>query len=385
LEPSLLKAEQSNSSVVYKDRFILKLFRRLESGMNPDLEIGRFLTEMGFPHIPPVAGALEYRQGRSAPMTLAILQGLVQNQGDAWQYTLDFLSDYLEHALARRGELRDMTVPQKHLLDLSEGDFHPLASEMIGAYTESARLLGQRTAELHTALASAPDDLDFAPEPFSKLYQRSLYQSMRSLTTQVLDLLRKRLKTLPKAVQPEAQQILDRKDDVLNCSRSVLEQKITAMRIRCHGDYHLGQVLCTGKDFVIIDFEGEPAHSLSERRIKRSPLRDAAGMLRSFHYASYAALFSQQSTGLAHPEDLPHLERWLGSWCVTVSVTFLKAYLKSMSQGNILPQAPRELQILLDAYLLEKVVYELGYELNNRPDWARIPIRGILGLLGHGA
>jgi maltose alpha-D-glucosyltransferase/alpha-amylase len=185
LESSLLKAEQSNTSVVFKDRFILKFFRCVEEGINPDLEIGRFLTEKSFHHIPPVAGALEYRQEKSTPMTLGVLHGFISNQGDAWQYTQDILAHYFEYVLARRAELQDTSMPEMHLLDLVEQDFDPLASEMIGTYLESARLLGQRTAELHIALASLPDHPDFAPEPFSTLYQRSLYQSMRNLTKQV--------------------------------------------------------------------------------------------------------------------------------------------------------------------------------------------------------
>ncbi len=381
LEPSILKGEQSNTSIIFKDRFILKLFRRVESGMNPDLEIGRFLTERGFPHIPSVVGALEYGRVRKSPMAVGVLQSLVFNQGDAWQYTQDVLVNSMEHALARREELKDVAMPKKHLLDLEGGDFHPLVPELIGPYSESARLLGQRTAELHIALASAPDDPEFAPEPFSKLYQRSLYQSMRSLAAQTFDLLRRRLKNLSEALRPEAQEALEHEKDILNRFHSVLDRKITAMRFRCHGDYHLGQVLYTGKDFVIIDFEGEPARSLSERRIKRSPLRDVAGMLRSFHYASNAGLFSQESSGLVRAEDLPFLGAWSRLWYAWVSSIFLRAYLEVANQTPLIPQQGDDFRVLLDAYLLEKALYELGYELNNRPEWVKIPLHGIREIL----
>lgn len=313
-------------------------------------------------------------------MTVAVLHGFVFNQGDAWQYTQDVLARYFEHVLARRSEIQDVSMPQNHLLGLTEEDFHPLLSEMTGAYSESARLLSQRTAELHIVLASVRDDPDFAPEPFSKLYQRSLFHSMRSLTRQVFCLLRKRLTSLPEAVRPKAQKALDHEGDVLNRFRSVAEHKMTALRIRCHGDFHLGQVLYTGKDFVIIDFEGELALALSERRIKRSPLRDVAGMLRSFHYASNTALLNQQSRGLVHEEDLPFLQSWSRLWYLWVCNVFLKNYLEVVSQAPILPQESKELQVLLDAYLLEKAIYELGYELNNRPDWVKIPLQGILHL-----
>jgi maltose alpha-D-glucosyltransferase/alpha-amylase len=377
LESSLIKAEQSNTSVVFKDRFILKLFRCIEEGINPDLEIGHFLTERGFQHIPPVAGALEYRQDRRAPMTLGVLHGFVSNQGDAWEYTQDILAHYFEYVLARRAGLQDTSVPEMHLLDLVEQDFDPLASEMIGAYLESARLLGQRTAELHIALASDPDDHDFAPESFSTLYQRSLYQSMLNLTKHVFELLRRSVDNLPLAVREDAQKILGHESDVIKHFRTILNRKISAVRIRCHGDYHLGQVLYTGKDFVIIDFEGEPAHPLSERRLKRSPLRDIAGMMRSFHYAAYAALFSQRDSGIVREEDLSYLETWANLWYFWVGAAFLKSYLPAAAQALIVPQNRDELQVLLDVYLLEKAVYELGYELNNRPDWLKIPLQGI--------
>ena len=381
LEPSILKAEQSNTSVVYGDRFILKLFRRLHAGVNPDLEIGRFLTERGFPNIPPVAGSIEYYRGREEPLSLAILQALVPNQGDAWEYTLHVLGHFLEDILAQPTEVPSGSLSQGPLLDMVDQDPPSEVSEALGTYAEAARLLGQRTAELHVTLASAPEGSAFAPEPFSKLYQRALYQSMRSLTGQVFRLLRQRIRKLPDIARDEAQGILDRESEVLERFKSITEDKITAMRIRCHGDYHLGQVLCTGNDFVIIDFEGEPARPISERRIKRSPLRDVAGMLRSFHYAAYAALLSQQEGGLIRQEDLPYVESWLQAWHTWVSAYFLKEYLEVGHQGSFLPRTREELQVLLHAYLLEKAVYELGYELNNRPDWVRIALQGIQNVL----
>ena len=383
LESSLLKAEQSNTSIVYRNMFILKLFRRIATGVNPDLEVGRFLTEkVAFSHTPAVAGALEYRQDHGEPMTVAILHGLVPNQGDAWQYTLEALDHYFERALVH--EVRQPPLPQNPLLALSEEALSPLVQETISSYLPTAQLLGQRTAELHIALASDAVDPHFAPEPFSILYQRSIYQTMRSLTAQSFPLLRQRLKGLPQTVRGEAQRVLDREQDVLKRFQAILGRKITAMRIRCHGDYHLGQVLYTGKDFVIIDFEGEPARPLSERRIKRSPLRDVAGMLRSFHYAAYTTLFNQEAEGVyaSHPEALAFLEPWARFWYLWVSAVFLKTYCENASRASFLPRTREELQVLLDAYLLEKAVYELDYELNNRPDWVRVPLQGILQLLG---
>ena len=274
-----------------------------------------------------------------------------------------------------------MEVSTPTLLELTAQEPPALAYEMLGDYLESARLLGQRTAELHLALASDADDPNFAPEPFTLLYQRSLYQSMRTLASQVFDLLRRRVSQLPDAVRPDAQATLDLEDAYLERLRAITTRKATAMRTRTHGDYHLGQVLYTGKDFVIIDFEGEPGLPMSERRFKRSALRDVAGMLRSFHYAAYAALFAQRNLNRIRASDMAVLESWTRYWHLWVSVTYLKAYLETSGNAPFIPQDREELRILLEAYLLEKAIYELGYELNNRPDWVMIPVQSILQLL----
>ena len=379
LEPVPVKAEQSNTSVVYGDRLILKLFRRLEEGTNPELEIGRFLTEnTDLSHIPQLAGAFEYHRRKGRMITLATLQCFVPNEGDAWQYTLDFLNRYFKHVLTHP-TAQVPPVPQKHLLSLLE-EPPSLAQETIGPYLISAALLGRRTAELHVALASAPDDPEFAPEPFSLIYQNSLCHAMRSSTNQTLQLLRERLEDLPEGLKENAQQVLDSEKRIIERFQLIRNRKISAARIRCHGDYHLGQVLYTGKDFVIIDFEGEPARSLSERRIKRSPLRDVAGMIRSFHYAAHSAIVHQTSLAL-RPEDVPVLEHWAQFWYVWVSSSFLTSYLNNVEEARLLPDDPEQLRILLDAYLLEKAVYEIGYELNNRPDWLKVPLQGILQMI----
>jgi maltose alpha-D-glucosyltransferase/alpha-amylase len=381
LEPSILGVEQSNTSVVYGTRFILKLFRRLLDGINPDLEIGRFLTRKNFAQIPQVAGALEYHAGRQEPKTLAILQEFVANQGDAWEYTLHVLEPYFEHILERRSEKAIADIPQASVLALAD---QPQPSEMLetmGIYLEAVQILARRTAELHLVLASAAEDVRFAPEPFTKLYQRSLYQSMRTLAGRNLPLLQRHLKDIATDVQQEALQVLALKKDILDRFYRLLDLKITGMRIRCHGDYHLGQVLYTGKDFVIIDFEGEPARPIGERRIKRSPLRDVAGMLRSFHYAAYAALIALENRGILRPEELPLLESWANYWYVWVCAAFVKTYLAVAADALFLPASKEEMEVLLDALLLEKAVYELGYELNNRPGWVKIPIQGIRQLM----
>jgi len=381
LSQTVLKTEQTNTSIMYGDRLMLKLFRRMEEGTSPELEVGRFLTEkVSFPNAPPVAGALEYHsQLIPEPVTLGILHGYIPNEGDAWRYTLDELGFFFDRALAHP-EVESPPLIRGSLLDIAEMSIPASAEETIGSYLVSAQRLAQRTAELHLMLASASVDARFTPEPFSLAYQRSLFHSMRSYTNRVLRLLQQRLPTLPDDARPIAKTILDKESTIIQRFQEITRQRITGMRIRCHGDYHLGQVLYTGDDFVIIDFEGEPARYLTERRIKRSPLRDVASMIRSFHYAAYAALRSRASTGL-RPEDLPVLEEWSKVWYLWVSVAFLKAYLELISDLPILPAAKEGKKVLLDANLMEKALYEIDYELNNRPDWVNLPLQGVLQIL----
>jgi maltose alpha-D-glucosyltransferase/alpha-amylase len=372
-----MQAEQSNTSVLYGDRLFFKLFRRPEEGVNPDLEIGRFLTERaGFPYSPRVAGALEYRRARQEARTLAIAQELVVNSGDAWHYTLDSLGRFFEEAIVRRAEVGEPPLPEGNsLLALCATEPPALARQTMTDFLERAKLLGRRTAELHLALASDDEDPAFAPEPITPFYQRSLYQTMRSITVQNFRLLR----TLAEEV-PEANQIIDLEAQVVRRLQRVLEPKIAATRIRVHGDYHLGQVLYTGKDFVIIDFEGEPARPLSERRIKRSPLQDVAGMLRSLNYAAYSALYGRRG-GIGLDIDPSSLQHWVQFWYTWAAGAFLGTYLEVAKGASFLPKVPDHTEVLLHTFLLGKAMYEVGYEANNRPAWIKIPIQGLLHLL----
>jgi maltose alpha-D-glucosyltransferase/alpha-amylase len=254
------------------------------------------------------------------------------------------------------------------------------ARELIGPYLDSASRIGQRTAELHVALANVQDNPDFTPEPFSLEYRRSRYESMCRLASQTCSLLKGRLNDLPLQTEEEARRVVSDEPRIQDRFRAFLELETRALRTRCHGDYHLGQVLWTGQDFLISDFEGEPARPLSERRMKHTPIVDVAGMLRSFYYAPYAALSCQQSDLLAEDTGA-RFEPWIRFWYGWVSVVFLKAYLGIAERASFWPGSQAEFQVLLDAHLLEKAVYEIGYELNNRPDWVRIPVRGVLDIL----
>ena len=383
LESSLLLGEQSNTSVTYGDRFKFKLFRRLEDGISPELEVGRFLTEKEpFTHTAPVAGAMEYKTRWKEPVTLGILHGYVHNEGDAWHYTLDSLGRYFEEVLANPGT--EVPLPATtSLLDIVQESVPQIFSDTIGPYLAMVQLLGQRTAEMHLTLASAVDEPNFVPEPFSVTYQRALSHSMRGFAMQVLQLLRRRVRYLPDDIKADARNVLGMETAIIERYEAITRQRITAMRIRNHGDYHLGQVLYTGNDFIIVDFEGEPARRLGERRIKRSPLRDVAGMVRSFHYATHVALYGQAST-VPRPEDLPALEEWGHCWYLWVASSFLKSYLEMMADSPVLPQSNEGMKIILNAYLLDKAIYEVNYELNNRPDWVKLPLLGILQVLQNG-
>jgi maltose alpha-D-glucosyltransferase/alpha-amylase len=376
IQPTVSKAEHSNTAVIFGDRLLFKLFRRPEAGINPDVEIGGYLTDRKFPNVPRLGGTLEYR-GPDGVRSLGILTQFIPGATDGWDYTLDALGRYFDRVLLYVAENQTSILPEGSLLTLSDAEPNDDVIKAVGTYLESARLLGVRTAELHLALG-ANEDPDFAAEPFSPHYQRSLYQSMRNLVVENFELLKRQRNDLPVQLQQDAQAILSAQNSILARYQRLYAARLDAMRIRVHGDYHLGQVLSTGTDFVILDFEGEPARALSARRLKRSPISDLAGMLRSFHYAVHTALRTQAQRGLLTPENQKGVVEWAIYWRRWISATYLRAYLRTMGDSRLLPRNRGELEILLDAYLIDKAVYEMGYELNNRPEWLAIPFSGIL-------
>jgi maltose alpha-D-glucosyltransferase/alpha-amylase len=380
LKSWVLKGEQSNTSIIYDEAFVFKLYRKLEIGKHPDVELTRTLTEKGgSKEIPPFAGAIEYQQPGSDSMFTGLLEAYVANQGEAWTFALDHFGQYYDRILSKKDELKEPPQTQPLMIDIFTEKENPLQKELLGGlFAELIALFGKRTAELHLSLASVTDDPDFAPEPFSSYYQRSIFQSMRSTARQSFSLLRKHMDSFSEEIENGAKAILAAEAIVNKRFARVMEKKISSLKIRIHGDYHLGQVLFTGKDFVVIDFEGEPARALSERRLKRSALQDVAGMIRSFHYAAYAALLKHP--GL-RPEDRNSLDPWVVALYHYVSGIFIRAYLKTAQKAPFVPEDRDEFNILFEALLLDKAIYELGYEINNRPDWIIIPIKGIIHLL----
>jgi len=379
VDPRLIRADQSNSSVAYGDKLVLKMFRRLDEGINPDLELGRFLLAKNF-GTPELAGGLEYQVERREPTTLAIIQGFVEHQGDASQYTCEELKRFFERVVTKRdwGPL----PPMKPLVELLSEDSPTLGvQKMIGAYLDAARLLGRRTAELHLALVSGPENAEFSTEPYSSHYQRSMYQSMRNVTGKVFRVLKARSPAFPQELREAADRLLASHDRVVGVFEAFLKRRIGAVRMRCHGDLHLGQFLFTGKDFVIIDFEGESARPLSDRRRKRSALRDVASMSRSFHSLAMRSLLDQLKTGALGEPDYAAVEPFANVWHTWSSWSYLKGYLETAGRAPFVPKDREELRVLLDAFRLEKALSELEHALHHAPEPVEVPLHGIEQIL----
>ncbi len=363
-------AEQSNTSAIFGDRLIMKLFRKQQPGPNPDVEIGRFLTETAkFPNIPPFGGSIEVRREGEEASTITLLQGLVQNEGDGWQWTLDELGRYYESTAYVRSPAVTL-APEKASVSQE-------AREYAGMYLDAAVTLGRRTAEMHLALASGRDAA-FAPCTPSAQDMEKMRDQLMNHATKAFDALKSNLTRLPDDTVESAGLALSRRGVLLAKFRALTTLPEAAGQwTRIHGDYHLGQVLRSRGDFVILDFEGEPARPLAERRAKQSPLKDVAGMLRSFSYAAFVGLTRYTAR---RPEDFAQLEPWARLWETSVSGEFLRAYRETAAGAPIVPGTPGGFDTLLAIYMLDKALYELVYELNNRPAWIRIPLHGILSL-----
>ena len=345
----------TNTTVRIGEPFFLKIYRRLQVGINPELEIGRYLTEVvHFPNIVPVAGAVEYRSDEGAVSTLALLQAFVMNQGDGWDYTVNYLVRFLEDR--RTGA----ALPQ---------DAH-------GLYLSLLQTLARRTAQLHCALATPTSDPAFAPEPITTGDIAQWHANVHAQAVATFKLLESGAAHLPAVALSDAATVLQRRDELLGRIEAPGMLAPVGIKIRHHGDYHLGQVLVKRNDFVIVDFEGEPARPLEERRAKGSPLRDVAGMLRSLQYALQAALKRSAAQSSADWDKwVPELHLWEAQ----SRQVFLSVY-DEAARACGLYRSFAEMQPLLRLFEIEKALYEVRYEVSNRPDWASIPLRSLIAL-----
>jgi maltose alpha-D-glucosyltransferase / alpha-amylase len=383
-------AEQSNTSILFGDRLFLKLFRRVQPEENPDVEIGRFLTEVAhFVWIPPFLGEIAISSPGSEKTTVAMLQGLVPNDGDGWEWFVNELSQWL-------AGVNGLPTPQVTFGLKFATSRGAVPQDLAGARMslDAAALLGRRTAEMHLALSSSTELPPFVPELMGTTDLDRDAERIEEQIRSTLDALKLKLSTLSEGTCDAAGLLIARRPELLKKARTVTNLEDAGQRIRIHGDFHLGQTLRTkagsgatgtkSGDFVVIDFEGEPARSIEERRRKQSPLRDVAGMIRSFSYAAYTAvdrvLAGGEHGGGGESKDRDTLTGWAQLWQHAASTEFLWAYGETAAMNPGLLPEPNSAQVLLEAYLLEKALYEVLYELNNRPDWLRIPISGILAL-----
>jgi maltose alpha-D-glucosyltransferase / alpha-amylase len=349
------RGASSNTVVNIGERLMLKGYRRLRAGINPELEMGLYLTEVAqYPNCAPVAGMLEYTANDGQTCLLAMLQAYVANQGDGWTYSLEYLRRHLEQY---------RTTPAN---DALPANAHEANLTLI-------RVLAQRTAELHRALAQPTRDSAFAPQALVRADVDDYRQRAMQEARDALDLLAAKLDTVPAADRDRATAVLSQRDQILRRIEGCSADMAQGVKIRIHGDYHLGQVLVTRNDFVIIDFEGEPGHGLEQRRAKHSPLRDVAGMLRSFGYVQQSALRS-----VAHNEaEAARLAPLARTWELQARGAFLAAYDAAAREAKLYDNLQPG-RGLLGLFELEKALYELRYELKYRPAWAAIPLQGIL-------
>jgi maltose alpha-D-glucosyltransferase/alpha-amylase len=371
VESKILKSDQSNTAIIYNDKYFFKFYRRVEMEINPELEMMRFLSEhTSFTNSPRYSGSVEFKDATGKVLVFGLMQEKVENQGDARGMALDSVGRFFERVMTKAKNEKLPKLVNKPAIRFEESP--EIIQEFIGrGFYERVVRLGQRTAEMHLALASDAADPAFTPETFTANYQRAMYSSLRKLVRDRLNLLENSMHKLDADTQVLGKKILSMEKTILECFKEVYEVRIEAIKTRIHGDFHLGQVLFTGKDFFMIDFEGEPGFSFSERRLKKNPFKDVAGMMRSFHYAAFGKILINENY---RDRDLEFLEAWADQWQHYVSRYYLGAYMERMGLGNKLTY---EYDMLVRTFLIEKAVYELGYELNGRPEWTKIPLRGI--------
>lgn len=380
IKSRLLNAEQSNTTVVYNDKYFLKIYRKLYRDLNPDAEVSRFLTEKtDFRSTPAFCGAITWTKPGYYKVSLGMMQEKVENQGDAWSYFLEKVKDYF-----RRIQTKGIQPEQLERVPLYKPlraeSLPDLYNELIGAETlESVRKLAKRTAEMHLALFWDKIDLPFCPAPYTEDYKVWLLNRLMYILDHRITTMENVMDNFSPQAKEFATEFLSRRVEIKNRILNFDEQRLNSARIRIHGDYHLGQVIRSGDDWIILDFEGEPEATIRDRKVKQSPLKDVAGMCRSFHYAVFATIFTENEFKLSEAV----LSEAGGRYYRAIVAVFLDTYLNTAFARGLNIGYASEIDFLLRYHIFEKAIYELGYELNSRPDWVIIPLKGLNQILNN--
>ncbi len=378
IESKVLKLEQSNSTILYEGKYFLKIYRKLFRDNNPDLELTRFLSEKTkFKNSPKFAGGIEWVREDYYRMSIGLMQEKVENQGEAWNNTLSSIESFFEKVDLNNVPLSD--IPKFDLYKpIETGDISHAFRELVGdEFLDKVALLATRTAEMHIALFSEKTDRHFTPETFNSDYTVWLLNRVMYMFDSRFHLLEQTINKLSGVAREYAEYIIDNKDDIKNRILNFDELSLNSSRIRIHGDYHLGQVLITGSDFCILDFEGEPESTIRDRKVKQPPLKDLAGLFRSYHYATYATVFNSLDGNL----DLETAMEVGGRLYRAIVGLSLHHYVKTAMENGLNIGYQKEIDFLLRYHIFEKAIYELGYELHSRPDWVIIPLKGIIQIL----
>lgn len=378
---SKIHTEDGFTAIDYDNGFSLKMYRKIDPTTNPDLEITRYLSENAkFEYVPKYCGSIEWKFENDT-IALGMLQVLIENHGDAYHFMITRISNYIERILSGdKEQLRSTELVGTLTEPVGYDELPGELQVLLGATaSEQARLIGKRTGEMHLALSSGGALKDFAPEDFSLHYQRSLFSSMQSVVREIYENKAENFDNYPDIVKQDLEDFYRKKEEILARLKRIYAKKLDVIKIRIHGNYHLGQVLSTGKDVVITDFVGDPVRSFSDRRLKRSPLRDVAAMIRSFRNVAFEGFLK---TTHVEEENINSLLPFARIWTHYMTGFFMKAYLETVKDSSFIPSDKQDFQMMVETYMLEKALYDLKYELKNRPDWAIIPLKTIKSIMG---
>ncbi|PTX41663.1 maltose alpha-D-glucosyltransferase/alpha-amylase [Christiangramia gaetbulicola] len=371
--------EQSNTSIIYNEKFVMKFFRRIYTSKNPDYEISRFLTEKSnFKNTPAYVGSINLALDNGDTITLSLMQDLLENEGDAWKYMLQELKSVfsnLEKKKIKVASLPDIRLYQRQPINTIPPEIIDFAG--LNIFLKVSKL-ALRTAEMHIALGSDMQDTAFTPTKYNGDYAVWLKNRLIYMFQNRLNTIENNMHKLDGEALKLAHEFLDKKKEIREHFLNFDWTKMKSERIRIHGDYHLGQVLVDHDDFYLLDFEGEPESTIQDRKVKQPPLKDVAGMFRSFHYAIYSTIFNNAGSFSTSQEEMFKAGEVLYKYMIGV---FMETYVDKVQTENLNIGYKQEIEFLLDYCLLEKAVYELGYELNSRPRWTIIPLRGIASIL----